>query len=98
MAIRQYPATMRCRVFFITSKWRNETVSVASKLKEYRKRAGMTQRELAQQFGCKQQNINSLERGVYQPTVTTLARLAKVLHLSTQEIGELVEEAAVDLP
>ncbi len=38
----------------------------------------MTQKDLAAQAGLSERTIISLERGTYDPTVTTIARLQKV--------------------
>lgn len=48
----------------------------AGLLREARKRAGLTQRELARRAGTAQSVVARIERGVTSPSLGTLARLA----------------------
>jgi ribosome-binding protein aMBF1 (putative translation factor) len=45
-----------------------------------RKRAGMTQAELAKRMGTRQSNISRLEQGNYNFTVQMLEKIARALH------------------
>jgi transcriptional regulator with XRE-family HTH domain len=50
-------------------------MDVASTLREARRRAGLTQAELAQRAGTSQATISAYESGRKQPSVATLSRL-----------------------
>ena len=57
-----------------------------------RRRRGLTQGELAEMVGVKQQAIARMERGGSTPNVTTLIKVARALGLSVK----LVPEAGVE--
>lgn len=44
-----------------------------------RNESNMTQKELAERAGIKQSNISRLERGIYNPSLSTLKKVAKGL-------------------
>lgn len=44
-----------------------------------RKESNMTQKELAERAGIKQGNISRLERGTYNPSLSSLKKIAKGL-------------------
>jgi transcriptional regulator with XRE-family HTH domain len=47
-----------------------------------RKRLGLTQAQLAEATGIDRGHISRLEAGVFQPTLPTLARIARALETS----------------
>ena len=51
-------------------------------LKRYRKRAGMTQTELAQKLGMLKQNISGMENGSRGISKTTAKKLAEIFQIS----------------
>ena len=57
---------------------------LAYKLTLERERANMTQKELAEKTGIYQADISKLERGIGNPSVSTLKRLADGLGLDLQ--------------
>jgi DNA-binding XRE family transcriptional regulator len=55
-------------------------LSIGLKIREIRKEAGLTQKEVADKMGVSQQVISRLEKGeVDNPTVDTLIRVADVV-------------------
>ncbi|MEI7750666.1 MAG: helix-turn-helix transcriptional regulator [Candidatus Omnitrophota bacterium] len=66
-----------------TKKWRERTFSIEQVIGEEvaraRKQAGMTQQELARHAKTRQANISRLERGIQNPSVEFLERVAKSL-------------------
>lgn len=56
-----------------------EDLDLGSGLAALRSDAGLTQTELAERSGLAQADISRIERGVGNPTATTLARLGDVL-------------------
>jgi len=59
-------------------------------IKRHRQRMGISQEELAHRADVDRTFVSRLERGVRQPTITTLIQLAKALEVSTAElVGEV---------
>src|SRR5215471_13855643 len=68
------------------------TGSVADMIREFRCRAGLTQREVADRAGMSIGGLCDLEqRRVLRPRLNTLRRLADALELSTIERTELIQ-------
>jgi len=61
-------------------------------LKEQREKAGFSQEELAFEAGCNRTFISMLERGLRQPTLTTLLKLGKALKMPAYLLVQLVEQ------
>lgn len=55
-------------------------------VRELRKAAGLSQRELAENSGIAKQAITNIERGATLPTLRTLERLAVALHVPPSEV------------
>lgn len=59
-------------------------VTVAEKIKAYRNREALTQKELALKSEIKQQHISEIERGLRSVGVTTAKKLASALNCNYQ--------------
>lgn len=59
---------------------------LAQKLKEYRKKAGMTQEELSQTIGINRSAYAYYEIGTTTPKPETICKLAKLYNISTDEL------------
>ena len=69
---------------------------IARNLIFYRKRAGMTQQELAQQLGVKHNSVSSWEKGVNAIDIDTLFAICSILGLNINDMYgryQLTEEA-----
>lgn len=55
-------------------------------VRQLRKAAGLSQRELAENSGIAKQAITNIERGATLPTLRTLERLAVALHVPPSEL------------
>lgn len=60
-------------------------------LYEYRKKKGLTQRELSEQLGVTQPTITQYETGVRKPDIVTLKKLAAILDCTTDQLLEPIE-------
>lgn len=59
-------------------------------IKRHRQRVGISQEELAHRADVDRTFVSRLERGIRQPTITTLIQLAKALEVSAAElVGEI---------
>lgn len=63
---------------------------IGNKLHFYRKRAGMTQNEVADAAGLSDRTYADIERGSVNMRVETILRICKVLHITPDDI--LTEE------
>jgi transcriptional regulator with XRE-family HTH domain len=59
---------------------------VRLRLKEWRERRLLTQRELAAKAGMSAGQVNRIERGVHRPRLSTIRRLAEALDVSPDEL------------
>lgn len=58
---------------------------VAARLKEYRRRAGLTQEALAFNANIHVSFVSEIERGLKKPSIESLGKLLSALHVSFQE-------------
>lgn len=69
-------------------------VAFGKLLREQRRVAGLTQEVIAFEAGLDRVFISMLERGVRQPTLTTIAALADAMEADAGEMVRLTIEAA----
>ena len=60
-----------------------------NKLEEFRKRASLTQSELAEKVRVSRKSINSIENGVYIPTTVLSLKISKELNCSVHDLFQL---------
>ena len=65
---------------------------MTTKIKEYRKKLGIKQAELAEAVGVRRETIGNLERGKYNPSRRLAWNLAKVLHAPLDELFDFTDE------
>ena len=63
-----------------------------NRLKEYRARLGINQRQLGAMVGASRQTVSFIERGDYSPSVTLALKIAKVFSVSVEDIFTYEEE------
>jgi transcriptional regulator with XRE-family HTH domain len=63
------------------------TSRLARRLAAARRRAGLTQAELAEASGVTDETISRIERGRYEPAVSTFFRLADALDVSLDQLA-----------
>lgn len=66
--------------------------NVTSNVREYRKRAGLTQEELARAMGVSRQTIISIERGRYIPSLPLALMIARFFGCPADEMFTIEED------
>ena len=64
---------------------------LTTKIREYREKQGLTQSELADLVGVRRETIVNLERGRYNPSLKLAMDIAKVFHVTVEEIFSYTE-------
>lgn len=64
-------------------------------LRELRRERGLSQEALALEADLQRNYISLIERGINQPTITTIFKLAAALNLRPSRLLEIVEAAAL---
>ena len=67
-------------------------MALKTKIKEYRERAGLKQSELAELVHARRETIVHLENGKYNPSLKMAMEIAKVFHVTVEELFEFTEE------
>lgn len=60
-------------------------------LKHHRSNLGINQGELGKLAGVSRQTISSIERGEYNPSITLVLKLAKILNVTVETLFEYKE-------
>lgn len=60
---------------------------IANKIKEYRKRARLTQAQLGEKIGITDKHICKIENATYAPSVETFLKIVDILNISLEEFG-----------
>lgn len=67
-------------------------MALISRVKEYRERAGYKQSELAELVSARRETIVHLENGRYNPSLKLAMDIAKVFHVTVEDLFEFTEE------
>ena len=67
-------------------------MSLGTQIQSYRKRAHLSQEQLAEQLGVSRQAVTKWESGQSAPSTKNLAQLAGILNVSLDELAELTAE------
>ena len=67
-------------------------MALITKIKEYREKAGLRQSELADLVGARRETIVHLENGRYNPSLKLAMDIAKVFHVSVEELFEFTDD------
>ena len=65
---------------------------IKNRIKEYRARFDMKQEDLANLVGVRRETIGNLEKGKYNPSLVLAWNIAKVFHVSIEEIFTVEEQ------
>ena len=65
---------------------KNESKKLGKNMKQIRTRKGMTQGDIVRSLGLGRGYISNIENGKTNPTLETIAKLAKVLGVSVSEL------------
>ena len=63
-----------------------------TKIKEYREKAGLKQNELAELVSARRETIVHREGGRYNPSLKLSIDIAKVFHVTVEELFEFVDD------
>lgn len=66
-------------------------LTLGQKIKNFRKRSGMSQLELENEIGAAHGAVSRMEKGKINPTKETIHQLAKALNLSENELSDLLD-------
>lgn len=66
-------------------------MKLKTKIKEYRARYDMTQKDLAMRVGVRRETIGNLENGNYNPSLKLAFDISKVFNTTIEEIFEYVD-------
>lgn len=61
-------------------------MNFGDKIKEIRKKKGISQRQLGEKMGIKQQTVAQYEKAVEQPKLATVRKLAEALNVTLSEL------------
>lgn len=61
-------------------------INIKNKINELRKKAGLTQLDLAKKLNVSRQTIISLESGKYNPSISLAYKISKVFALTIEDI------------
>jgi len=65
---------------------------LVTKIREYREKAGYKQSELAELVGARRETIVHLENGRYNPSLKLAMDIAKVFHVTVEDLFEFTDE------
>ncbi len=63
-----------------------------TRIRAYREKAGLKQSELAELVGARRETIVHLENGRYNPSLKLAMDIAKVFHVTVEDIYEFVDD------
>ena len=61
-------------------------------MRQHRREQGLSQEKLAEMSGLDRTYVSKLERGIHQPSLTALLKLAAAMRVSASEIVEAVKK------
>ena len=67
-------------------------MALKTKVSEYREKAGYKQSELAEMVNARRETIVHLENGKYNPSLKLAMDIAKVFHVTVEELFEFMED------
>ena len=61
-------------------------MALTTRIKEYREMRGLKQSDLAEMVGVRRETIVNLERGKYNPSLKLAMDIAKVFHVTVEDL------------
>ena len=58
-------------------------------LEQYRKNAGLTQKELSNKADVSRKSINAIENGIYVPSTVLALKISKIFNCKVEDLFEL---------
>nr|WP_194299983.1 helix-turn-helix transcriptional regulator [Acetobacter musti] len=81
-----------CYVLPAGSSGRSSPVKVRNRLREIRQSRSLTQAELASRIGVSRKTINTVENGVFTPSVALALALARDLGILVEDLFQLTDQ------
>lgn len=65
---------------------------IKNRIREYRAKYGMSQKELADKVGVRRETIGNLENGRYNPSLLLAWNISKFFNVSIEDIFDIVDD------
>lgn len=65
---------------------------IKNRIKEFRARYDMKQEDLAKAVGVRRETIGNLEKGRYNPSLVLAWKIAKIFHVTIEEVFTVTED------
>ena len=65
---------------------------IKNRIKEFRAKYNMKQEDLAKIVGVRRETIGNLEKGRYNPSLVLAWNIAKVFHVTVEDLFDFVDE------
>ena len=65
---------------------------LANDVRRFREAAGLTQMELAELMGVSRKTVNTVENGVFAPSIVVALKFAEALNVSVPDLFQLVRK------
>ncbi|MXP45316.1 helix-turn-helix transcriptional regulator [Allopontixanthobacter sediminis] len=65
---------------------------LANAIKRYREAADLTQMELAERMGVSRKTVNTVENGIFAPSIVVALKFANALEASVEDLFQLQEK------
>ena len=65
---------------------------IKNRIKEFRARYDMKQDDLAKAVGVRRETIGNLEKGRYNPSLVLAWKIAKIFHVTIEEVFTVTED------
>lgn len=69
---------------------------IKNRMKEYRAKYDMKQEDLAKLVGVRRETIGNLEKGRYNPSLVLAWNIAKVFHVSIEDVFTVEEDGQTE--
>ena len=65
---------------------------LANDVRRFREAAGLTQMELAERMGVSRKTVNTVENGIFAPSIVVALKMAQALGVSVEALFQLARD------